>query len=119
MAIVIMDDSDEPKDEVFGDSPLCEQLLFNREHEQANREKQLDEIVKQARKLTSKYICAVKTENEDYIGDFLDSDLKRFIVYEGMDNSRANSIVDVAGFLLHTLSDELSCQLASRAKVVE
>ena len=119
MAIVILNDSDEPKDEVFGDSPLCEQLLFNREHEQANREKQLDEIIEQARKLASKYLCAVKTENEDYIGDFLNSDLMKFIVYDGMHNSRANSIVDVAGFLLHTLSDELSCQSASETEVVE
>jgi hypothetical protein len=119
MAIVIMNDSDEPKDEVFGDSSLCEQLLFNREHEQANREKQLDEIVKQARKLASKYLCAVKTENEDYIGDFLNSDLTRLVIYEGMHNSRANSIVDVAGFLLHTLSDELSCQSASETEVVK
>lgn len=119
MAIVILNDSDEPKDEVFGDSPLCEQLLFNREHEQANREKQLDEIIEQARKLASKYLCAVKTENEDYIGDFLDSDLMNLIVNKGVHNSRANSIIDVAGFLLHTISDELDCCSADETVVAE
>lgn len=119
MAIVILNDSDEPKDEVFGDSPLCEQLLFNREHEQANREKQLDEIIEQARKLASKYLCAVKTENEDYIGDFLDSDLMNLIVNKGVHNSRANSIIDVAGFLLHTISDELDCCSTDETVVAE
>lgn len=112
-----MNDSDEPKDEVFGDSPLCEQLLFNREHEQVNREKQLDEIMGEARKLAVKYLCAVKTENEDYISDFLDSDLTYFIIHKGVHSVRANSIVDVAGFLLHTLSDELNCCSADETAV--
>ncbi|MBQ6486725.1 hypothetical protein IJI76_03345 [Candidatus Saccharibacteria bacterium] len=119
MAIVIINDGDKPKDEVFGESPLCEQLLFNREHEQANREKRLDEIIKEARKLVVKYLCAVKTENEDYISDFLDSDLLNLIVRKGMHNSRANSIVDVAGFLLHTISDELNCCSANETVVAE
>ena len=119
MASVFLNTSNKSKDKVFGDRPLCEQLLFNRKHEQTNREKRLDEIITEARKLAVKYLCAVKTENEDYISDLLDADLMNFITYKGMHSSKANSIIDVAGFLLHTLSDELDCESINETLIME
>ncbi len=108
MAIVIMNENDEPdKDMVFGNRPLCPDLLFNRENEQEKRMRQLNELIAQAKKIASKYLCAIKTENEDYISECLDEELLSLIVDKRMFSLDATSIVDIAGFMIHVLSEKL------------
>ena len=108
MAIVIMDEKDGPiKDTVFGHRPLCKELLFNRENEQRKREKMLNELLSQAKKVAFKYLCAIKTDNEDYISDCLDEEIINLVCREQMYSSEATSIVDIAGFMIHILSEKL------------
>lgn len=101
---IYIDGEEKPKDEIFGNLTLCDEARKNREINQEKRIKQLDELIKEARKIVTKYLCVLNTDDEEYIDEFLRKELIDLIVYKEVPNSHANNIVDVAGFLIYAMS---------------
>lgn len=102
--VVIYSDDNKPKDEVFGNLILCDEAYKNREDNQEIRTKELEKLIRSAKKIAVKYLCILNTSNEDCLSDLLDNELINLIVYQQVHYSEANNIIDVAGFLLHALN---------------
>lgn len=105
---VVVEDKSKTKDKVFGYLPLCDEVYRNRRLEQAKRVSQLYSMAEEAKEISKKYLCLLKTDNESLVADSLDDELMVLVEKKHMPYSRANNIVDIAGVMLNALSDELN-----------
>lgn len=104
---VVTEDKSIVKDEVFGYLPLCEEVYRNRKYEQAKRFSRLCTMTNMAKDISKKYLCLLRTDNESLVADSLDDELMELIKNKHMTYSRAANVIDIAGVMLNSLSDEL------------
>ena len=82
---------------------------FARSHEfeQNHREELLNNMIRAAIAISKKYLHLLRTNKEDSISDLLDDELMILISTKHLSYSRAANIIDIAGIMLNSLSDEL------------
>ena len=83
--------------------PWSKKAKYNKEHEQDNREKQLDRMITLAKEIALKYLCAIDTYEEKDIPEYIGHNELMELRMNDVIYPESNNIVELAGVMVYTL----------------